>query len=197
MALQFVAPPPQVYSAYQQSLLDFLGPQPAAVQEYHLPVGALGHVELAAGATLADAVPSGSRFLASWSDGTWTSCEMTNPALDGTAEFRNFIAGDFGQQAFALIAQAQGLEALQSEAYDLHFLSIPGIYLEALHLVRQGLVRQGSVQNQSGGDLVLPLISIDAQFSLGAVFDEAAFLAIARASAAARLKKASTDPLSS
>jgi hypothetical protein len=187
MPLKFVPPPPPVYSTFQQSLLDFMGAHPPAVHVYHLPVGTLGLAELAAGARLHDVVPSGCRFLASWADATWISCEMTNPTLYGNAQFRSFTTGEFAGVAFARIAQAQGLDAMQSEDYELHFLSVPGIYLEALHLVCQGI----------GSDLVLPLLSIDPQLGPDAVCDEATFLALARASAAARVGMTSTDPLSS
>jgi len=187
MPLQFVPAPPSVLSTYQDSLLDFKGPHPPHVLSYHLPVGTLGLAQLAAGATLHDAVNSGCRILASWPDGTWTSCEMTNPTLYGNAEFRNFTTGDFAANAFARIAQAQGLNAVQRDDYDLHFLSVPGIYLEALHLVSM----------RKGGDLILPLTSIDPLLGLDEVWGEATFLTIARASAAARVKMTSTDPLSS
>ena len=187
MPMKFVPPPPPVWSTYQQSLLDFMGPHAPAVQTYHLPVGTLGLAELAAAATLRDVVPSGCRILASWPDVTWTSSEMTDPALYGSAQFRNFTTGESVGLAFARIAQAQGLDAMRSEDYELHFLSAPGIYLEALHLVCQG----------KGSDLVLPLLSIDPQLGPDAVCDEAAFLAVARASAAARVSLTSSDPLSS
>jgi hypothetical protein len=187
MALHFVPPQPAVLSTYQQSLLDFVGPHAPEIQTYHLPVGTLGLAELAAGATLSDVVFAGCRFLASWPDAKWTSCEMTDPDLYGNAKFRNFTEGEFPSLAFARIAQAQGLYALQNEDYELHFLSVPGIYLEALHLVCEG----------KGSDLVLPLVSIDPQLGIDAVCDEATFLDIARASAAARVRMTSTDPLSS
>ena len=187
MPLQLVPPPPSVYQTYQHSLLDFMGPQPPAAHVYHLPVSTLGLSELAAGATLDDVVPTGCRFLAAWPDGSCASCEMTNPSLYGNAEFRNFTSGDFAGLAIERIAQAQGLDAMRAEDYDLQFLSVPGIYLEALHLVCQG----------KGGDLVMPLISMDPQLGPETVFEEAAFLAIARASAATRVGMTSTDPLSS
>jgi len=187
MALLFVQPDPAVYRTYEQSLLDFMGPHAPPGQVIHLPVGSLGLAELAAGAKLAGVVPSGCRFLTSWPDGTWISCEMTNPTLYGNAEFRNFTAGDAVRAVFARIAQAQGLDAMQREDYELHFLSVPGIYLEALHLVAQG----------KGSDFVLPLVSFDPQLGLDGVYDEATFLPIARAMATARVRMTSSDPLSS
>src|SRR4051794_40021944 len=164
-----------------------MGPHPPAVRVYHVPVGSLGLAELAAGARLADVVSTGCRFLASWPDGTWTSCEMTDPNLYGNAEFRNFTTGEFAGAAFARIAEARDLEAVRSGDYELHFLSVPGIYLEALHLVSKG----------QGSDMVLPLVSSDPQFGRDAVCDEPTFLAIARDNAAARIRLASADPLSS
>ena len=187
MALDFVAPSPSVLETYQQSLLDFVGPHPPIIQLFHLPVGTLGLAELAGGATLNDVVATGCRILARWPEATWTSCEMTNPTLYGNALFRNFISGDAPEAAFKRIAEAQALNAVQSENYELHFLSVPGIYLEALHLVCEG----------KGSGIVLPLISIDPQLGIDAVLGEAAFLAIVRPSAAARVSKTSADPLSS
>jgi hypothetical protein len=187
MPLQLIEPLPQVYSTYQRSLLDFLGPHPPEVQVYHLPVGSLGLAELAAGATLADIVSSGCRFLASWPDGTCTSCEMTDPTIYGNAEFRNFTTDHFAVSAIARIAEARDLKKVQSGHYELHFLSIPGIYLEALHLL----------STEKGSDLVLPVVSPDPEFSADAVSDAAKFLAIARARAAARIRMTNSDPLSS
>jgi hypothetical protein len=187
MAVQFVSPPPAVLSSYQQSLVDFLGPHDPEILLYHLPVGTLGLAELANGATLADIVPTGWRMFASWPDGTWTSCEMTNPTLYAQAEFRNFVQGDFAALAFARIIAAQALEALQSVDYQLQFLSVPGIYLEALHLVCQG----------QGIDLILPVLSFDPQLGTGAVFNASDFLATARAIATARVALTSSSPLSS
>lgn len=187
MALTFVEPSNSVLQTYQESLLDFLGPHPPIAQLYHLPVGTLGLAELAGGATLKMVLPSGCRILAYWPEATWTSCEMTNPSLYGNALFRNFTSGEAVEAAFQRIEHARALDAVRSGEYELHFLSIPGIYLEALHLVCQG----------EGSNIVLPLLAIDPQLSLDAVLDEAAFLAIARPTAAARISLTNTDPLSS
>lgn len=186
MALQFVAPEAGVLRTYQQSLLDFMGPQPPALLVYHLPVGALGLTELTAGATLGDVLKSGCRFLTSW-PGSSTSCEMTNPDLYGNAEFRNFTTGDSVDLALARIGQAQSLAAVQTADYELHFLSIPALYLEALHLVPAA----------NAPAIILPLLSIEPEMGADTVLEEAAFLAIASASAAARIKLTSIDPLSS
>jgi hypothetical protein len=42
MPLQFVPAPPSVFSTYQHSMLDFMGPHPPQVQVYHLPVSTQG-----------------------------------------------------------------------------------------------------------------------------------------------------------
>jgi hypothetical protein len=187
MALTFVDPSPLVLQTYQESLLDFLGPHPPIAQLYHLPVGTLGLAELAGGATLKDVASSGCRILAFWPEATWTSCEMTNPSFYGNALFRNFIAGEAVEAVFQRIDQAQALDPVQSAQYELHFLSIPAIYLEALRLVCEG----------ERSDIVLPLLSIDRRLGPDAALDEGAFLAIAHAVAAARVGLTSTDPLSS
>jgi len=187
MALNLVPPSAPVYNTYEQSVEDFLERSNPANQIYHLPVGALGLAELAAGATLADVVATGCRFFAAWPDGTVTSCEMTDPNQYGKAEFRNFTTGAPVMDAFNRIAEAQALNAMANDYYELHFLSIPGIYLEALHLVCKG----------KNYDYVLPLVSVDPQLDVNAVCDAPTFLGIASATAAARVKMTSADPLSS
>jgi hypothetical protein len=187
MALNFVQPSPSVLQTYQQSLVDFVGAHPPIARLYHLPVGTLGLAELGNGATFDNVVAAGCRILAYWPDATWTSCEMTNPTLYGNALFRNFTTGAPVEAAFKRIAEALALDAVRSGDYELNFLSIPGIYLEALHLVGRA----------KGSDIVLPLLSIDPQLGLDSVLDEPAFLAIARPGAATRAGLASSDPLSS
>lgn len=187
MALTLVEPSHSVLQTYQESLLDFLGPHPAIAQLYHLPVGTLGLADLAGDAALKDVLPSGCRILAYWPEATWISCEMTNPSLYGNALFRNFASGEAVEAAFQRIEQARALEAVRSGDYELHFLSIPGIYFEALHLVCQG----------EGSNIVLPLLAVDPQLSLDVVLDEAAFVAMARPAAAARIRLTGTDPLTS
>jgi hypothetical protein len=187
MPLQFVRPPADVWSTYQKSLLDFLGPRDPEVKLYHLPVGTLDLAALANGATLQDVVPSGCRFFAAWPDGTVTSCEMTDSTTYAQAQFRNFVQGDSVLTAFARIAEALDLPAVQPADLELHLLSIPGIQLEALHLVGNG----------PDTNLVMPLLSEDAQLATDLVLDAATFLARARAIAAARLALPVSSGLSS
>jgi hypothetical protein len=187
MALQFVPPPAEVLSTYQTSLLDFLGPHDPPAMLHHLPVGALDLTALANGATLQDVVPSGCRFLAAWSDGKVTSCEMTNSTLYGQAQFRNFVQDDSVRTAITRIGEAADLPAVQQADLKLHFLSIPGIHLEALHLAGDG----------PDSDLVMPIVSADTQLATDLVLDAATFLAQARAIAAARLALPVSSSLSS
>jgi hypothetical protein len=206
MPLQFVQPQAEVWSAYQQSLLDFLGPHQAEAKFYHLPVGTLDLVALANGATLQDVVPSGCRFITAWPDGTVTSCEMTDPTVYAQAQFRNFVQNDLVKIAFERITEAVNLApedlvkaavagineaadsaTAQAEGFELHFLSIPGIHLEALHLV----------DKVHGFDLILPVLSEYPQLATDAVLDGPTFLARARAIAAARLALPASSNLSS
>ena len=187
MAFNPVAPPPDVLKTYQASLLDFRGPHDPEVLLYHLPVCTLGLTELAKGATLRDVIVSGCRFYARWTDGSATSCEMTDPGLYGQAEFRNFVQGELPWMAFNRIAEAQGLAAVQTQDYSLQFLSIPGIHVEALYLVSLS----------AAGDLLLPVLSFDPMFAIDAVLDAAAFLAQAGPLAAARIAMPSDSLLSS
>lgn len=187
MPVQLVAPPPAVSHTYQQSLLDLFGWREPEAKLYHLPVGTLDLSALAGGATLRDVQSTGCRFFASWADGTLISCEMTEPSLYGNAEFRNFVRGDAVAVAFTRIAEAQGLSAVQNGDFELRFLSIPGIYLEALHIVCLG----------DGVDLVLPLVSGYEQFPIDVVLESETFLAQARAIAATRLAHGASSNLSS
>jgi len=187
MALHLVPPPSATMSAHHESMADFMDPDPLHVEVFHLPVGTLGLSELAAGATLHDVVPAGCRILTKWPGGSTTLCEMGGPTDYEAVELRNFTSGDFAAKVFARIAAAQALDVVGLEDFELHFLSIPGIYLEALHLVCKG----------KSGDFVLPLISMDPRLGSDAVCGAAEFLAVARASAEARVAKTSSDPLSS
>jgi hypothetical protein len=123
---------------------------------------------------LGDAVSKGTTPLP---DGTTASCEMTDPKLYDLAAFRNFVQGDPVAAAFARITEAVGLAPVLTADVALHFLSIPGIHLEALHLVG----------NPPDSDLVLPVLSGYSKLATDAVLDGATFLAQARAMAAARL----------
>jgi hypothetical protein len=187
MALQLVAPLPEVLATYQASLRDFRGPHDPEVLLIHVVVRTLGLAEIAGGAKLSDAVLSGSRFYARWPDGSATSCEMTDPSRDGAAEFRNFVGGDLPLIAIQRIAEAQGLAAVQAQDYSLQFLSAPGIHLEALYLVSLG----------GPGDLVLPVLSFEPMFAIDTVLEGDAFLKQAGALAAERLAMRGDSPLSS
>ena len=186
MPLRLVPPSPEVLATYAASLDDFFGPHKPEVQLFHLPVATLGLGQLANGSTLKDATPSGCRFVASWPDQDVTSCEMTNPALYGQARFRNIVQGDFVHALFTGILESQGLDAVQTADFELHFLSIPAIHFEGLHLVSNG----------PANDLVRPVLSWDLDVDPNAVLDADAFLALVRPIAAARLAVASSDPLS-
>jgi hypothetical protein len=187
MALHLVASPPEVLTTYRASLLDFEGPRDPEVLLYHLPVYTLSLADLARGATTGDAARSGCRFYARWTDGSVTSCEMTEPTLYSQAEFRNFAQGVLPLTAFERIAEAQGLAQVQTQDYTLQFLSIPGIHFEGLYLVNSG----------DAGDLLLPVLSFETIFAIDAVLDAAAFLAPAAALAAARMAMSSDSLLSS
>ena len=112
---------------------------------------------------------------------------MTDPALYGQAQFRNFVQGDSVLTAFARIAEAVDLPAVQPANLELHLLSIPGIQLEALHLVGDG----------PDTNLVMPVLSWYSQLPTDVVLDAATFLAQARAIAAARLALPASSNLSS
>ena len=183
MPLQSIPPPPSVWETYRESMVDLLGPHGPEAQFYHVPVATLDAEDLAKGATLQDTQPSGCRIVAAWGefvpglDGTVTSCEMTNPTLYGQAQFRNFVHGDLPAMAFGRITEAQGLAPMQTGDFELHFLSIPGIQLQALRLVCMG----------QGSDLILPVLSGDPRLTTDAVLEADDFLALARTIAAERL----------
>jgi len=189
MALLLVDPPPQVLAVYRASLLDFGQPSGPEARLYHLPVGTIGLAALSKGATAADVRRSGCRILVEWGDaaGTLTSCEMTDPTLYGSAQFRNYVEGDLLQAPLGRIAEAQGLPQMAAADFELHLLSLPAIQAEALHLVSQS----------NGIDLVLPLLSEYPSLATQGVLDFPAFATIAQTIAAARQNLAISAPLSS
>jgi hypothetical protein len=187
MALQFVVCPSAVLANYQKSLLDLMEPPWKEVKLYHLPVGSLGLAELAGGATLKDVVSTGCRIIASWPDGSVTSCEMTAPDVYGQADFRSYVTGDAVKIPFARIAEAQSMQAVLAAEFELRFLNIPGIHLEALHVACLAQL----------SDYILPVTSLNPELPTGSVFAADNFLTIARAIATARLAMPASSELSS
>lgn len=187
MPLQDVPPPPNVLAVYQQAINDYFGPYQPKGELFHLPVGTLALEQLAKGATLNDVVPSGCKFFAIGPDGTQIACEMTEAGQYGQTKFRNVVEGDPVQLAIQRIQESHVLKEVQAAEFELHFLSIPGIYFEGLHL-----------RSKAGAiDIVLPVLSVEPAMPTTDVLSAEAFLAKARDIAAARLKVASPDPLSS
>jgi hypothetical protein len=189
MALTYVPPPPAVWESYQQSLMDLVGPHEPENNAYHVPVGSLDAETLAKGATLDDIAQSGCRIISSWGnfvpgmEGAITSVEMTDPSTYTSAKFRNFVHGDLPAQAYRRIVEAAELMAMRTTDYELHFLSVPTIQLQALHLICQG----------PGKDLILPVLSGDPRLSTDAILEADEFLAIARTIATERLALPSSD----
>jgi serine/threonine protein kinase len=157
------------------------------ISVFHLPVGTLGLEDLQSGALLDHVLASGCRIIAWWPDDSRASCEMTNPTVYGRATFRNIVTGDSVNTLWARIEEAQSLEAVKAADYDLHFLSVPGIYIEALHLVHQG----------QGPDLILPVASSYPELPTDAVLEAGAFLAAACAIASDRGAMRASSNLSS
>jgi hypothetical protein len=135
------------------------------ISVFHLPVGTLGLEDLQSGALLDHVLASGCRIIAWWPDDSRASCEMTNPTVYGRATFRNIVTGDSVNTLWARIEEAQSLEAVKAADYELHFLSVPGIYIEALHLVQGagtrfdpagGLFLPGVAHRRRSGSRCLP-----------------------------------------
>jgi hypothetical protein len=183
MPLLFVQPPPQVWDTHGTALADLVGPHSPVVQFYHLPVGVLGLQQLAAGPKLSDAAQSGCRILCVFKDplpglnSTRTSCEMTNPKMYLLAQFRSISYGNLVETTFERIDEARNLPAVQTADFELHLLSIPGIQLQALHLVSKG----------QAADLILPVLSADSRLPIDGVLGGNPFLAAAGAIARERL----------
>jgi hypothetical protein len=169
--------------AHQASLTDMVGPHHPAIQFFHLPVGTLGLQEIGGGATLADVKASGCRILSIFRaplpvlNSAVISCEMTHPTPHEPARFRSIAHTDLVEHNLPRIAEAHGMDATQTEDFEVRFLSIPGIHLQALHLVRKG----------PGGDLILPVLSEDSRFPIHAILTVDAFHAAATAIARERL----------
>ena len=177
MPLLFVEPHEQVWNTHGADLADFVGSHIPVVQSYHLPVGALCLQQVADGAALADAQPSGCRILCIFSDplpglhSTRTSCEMTDPTLYVQARLRSVTYGDLVETTFERIDEARDLPAVRAADFEPHLLSIPGLQFLALHLMSKG----------QGCDLILPVLSEDSRLPTNGVLEGNAFLAAATA----------------
>jgi hypothetical protein len=188
MALRIVEAPGEVWTAYEVALTDYLGGAPQESELYYLPVGVLSLKQVARGAAPNDIMRCGSRFYARWPGNVATSSEMTDPGNDAGPEFRNFVEKGAPEVTVTRIDEAKALPDVQANDYELHWLSIPDLHFEALHLARIA---------PAGDDLLLPVLSFDTQFGVDAVLKAADFFREAQPIAAARLKLASDSPFSS
>ena len=169
--------------AHQASLADIVGPHHPAIQFFHLPVATLGLQDIGDGATLADVKASGCRIVSIFRaplpviNKAVIACEMTHPTPHEPVLFRSIAHTELVEHILPRLAEAHGMEATQTEDFEVRFLSIPGIHLQALHLVRKG----------PGGDLILPVLSEDSRFPIHAILKVDAFHAGAKAIARERL----------
>jgi hypothetical protein len=177
MALIYTQADAGVLENYRESVRDFWNSDVPVTRTIHVPVDKLGLRELAQGATLDAATPSGCRLYSITNDGDVISAEMTDAALYGKSEVRSVKHGGRLKASLARIESAEKLQQVADLDYELRLLSIPSLLLEALRL-------RSTVK---GRDLVLPLNAADDELTAKAVFEAAEFLAIARRLAAERL----------
>lgn len=169
--------------AHKAALIDIVGPHGPALQFFHLPVHTLGLHDIGGGARLADVKASGCRIICIFRaplpvlNSAVISCEMTHPTPHEPAQFRSIAHTDLVEHSLPGIAQAHGLDAVQTGDFEVRMLSIPAIHLQALHLVRKG----------PGGDLILPVLSEDSRLPVHGFLDVDAFHAAAKAIARERL----------
>jgi len=102
---------------------------------------------------------------------------MTDPTLYLQAKFRSISYGDLVETTFERINEALDLPAVRAADFEPHLLSIPGIQLQALHLVSKG----------QGGDLILPVLSQDSRLPIDGVLEGNPFLAAAMVIARERM----------
>lgn len=188
MPLQMISASKDLLSLYSQALLDVTGSQCDESKVCHIPCGTLFEEDLLAGAGLEAVVVRGCRvlYLGNWaSDGdakspvSITICEIPNATDKMAASLHSFAQGDLAALIYQRINEVQKLAHLKKNAYDLHFLTVPEIQFQALHLVSRC----------SAEDMVVPVLSGDPRLSIGAVLKASEFLAIARTIATARAKR--------
>lgn len=135
MPLEFVEPSPQVLRTYAAGLLDITGAPPLNDSAIHVPVWTIDMDAIVKGLGVPSEQPAGCRFYASYPPPQGIlSSEMTNPSEYGRAKFRSLLNGELAQWGWTRIQQIQQLSELGSARYELHFLSIPSLFVEAFYL---------------------------------------------------------------
>ena len=168
---------------HKASLTDIVGPHGPPLQFFHLPVGTLGLQDIGGGATLADVKTASCRIICIFRaplpvfNSAVISCEMTHPTPHEPARLCSISHTDLVEHNFPRIAEAHGLDVAQTRDFEVRMLSMPGIHLQALHLIGKG----------HGGDLILPVLSEDSRFPIHGILEVDAFHAAATAIARERL----------
>jgi hypothetical protein len=186
MPIQFVEPLPAVLKSYNEGLLDITGSMPPDDSAIHVPVWTIAMDAVVNGLGTSSEERAGCRFYAAYPPPLGIlSSEMTNPTEYGTAKFRSLLDGELAEWGWTRIQQIRQLPEVAKVDYELHFLSIPSLFVEAFYL------RDAA---SGEGRLVVPMDLFADTLSAPAVQDIAAYLAALQPVALARVA-AVDDPL--
>jgi hypothetical protein len=178
MPLNFIEPSGAVKSLYLTSLEDLVPGIAKRAEHRHLPAWTLGMEAAAAGGPLDKAAAGGCRYYAVLGGGKALSCEMTDPGMYGLAEFRNLVEGEIPAKFAALMDHPPDVEDFKTRSFEIHLLSIAGLFLEALWL------RAGD----GGEDYILPVVSFYEELLAPPAFKASEFLKAIRPLARQRMR---------
>ncbi|HET8546610.1 MAG TPA: hypothetical protein VFL57_01325 [Bryobacteraceae bacterium] len=179
MPIEYTESAAETRATYDATVAALVHKDALAGKTIHLQVETLGLKELANGADLSAAKPSGCRFFTVQPDGSVVAADVADPGeYADTAKLRSLMRSNLAAETYERIVSADRLEALAAERYEARLLSIPGIFVEALR-----------VRSTDGGvEFVVPLVASEPALNAQPVFKPDDFLAIARSLAAERLE---------
>lgn len=160
------------------SLADLVPGVAERAEHRHLPVWTLDLQHAAAGGPLDKAAAGGCRYYAVVSAGEVYSCEMTDPGQYGNAAFRNLVEGEAPLKFVALMDKPPDVEDFKTRDFEIHLLSISGLFLEAIWLRAQ----------DGGEDYILPVVCFYEELLAQPAFKASEFLKIIRPLAQQRLR---------
>ena len=163
MPLNISPPSADLLATYARALKDLTGNHCDETKVFHIPSGILYEEDLLSGAGLEAVVPSGCRvlYLGAWEGGEpgYTICEMPDATSDRSSEIRSFTQGPFAHLVNQRIGEAGRLKQLLAAHFQLRFLSMPAMQLQAVHLAFKGRVEDLIPSNLAADPLLKPALS--------------------------------------
>ncbi len=159
MPLNISPPSADLLSVYSRALKDLTGRPCDESKVSHIPAGILYEEDLLSGKGLEAVVPRGCRvlYLGAWNgkEPSVTICEMPDATSDKPTEIRSFTQGTLANIVSKRIGEAGKLKQLLAAHFDLRFLIMPEIQLQAVHLAFKGTIE----------DVILPVVASEPQLN--------------------------------